>query len=116
MLHRGADDALIRWAIREIQFDEGERWDGRRKRRPRWGQTVWHVSNAVAHLGDSMPDLDWKAVRFTYMKIWLEFLLDGRKRPAFVTVKPPGILRGPQGKLEPRVRAFLRHNGLCRPH
>jgi hypothetical protein len=116
VLHRGADDTLTRWAIREIQFDEGERWAGRRKRRPRWGQTVWHVSNAVAHLGDSMPDLDWRAVRFTYMKIWLEFLLDGRKRPAFVTVKPPGILRGPQGKLEPRVRALLRHNGLCRPH
>ena len=114
VLRRG-DDSLLRWAIREIQFDEGERWDGRRNRRPRWGQTVWHVSNAVAHLGESMPDLDWTAVRFTYMKIWLEFRLDGRKRPAFVTVKPPGILRGPQGKLEPRVLAFLRHNHLSRP-
>ena len=115
VLRRGADDSLLRWAIREIQFDEGERWDGRRNRRPRWGQTVWHVSNAVAHLGESMPDLDWTAVRFTYMKIWLEFQLDGRKRPAFVTVKPPGILRGPQGKLEPRVLVFLRHNRLSRP-
>lgn len=114
-LRRGADETLIQWGIREIQFDEGERWQGRRKRRPRWGQTVWHVSNAVAHLGDSMPDLDWRAVRFTYMKIWLEFLLDGRKRPALVTLKPPGILRGPQGKLEPHILEFLRHNGLSRP-
>ena len=82
---------------------------------PRWGQTIWHVSNAVAHLGESMRDLDWEAVRFTYMKIWLEFLLDGRKRPALVTVKPPRILRGPQGKLEPRVLTFLQHNGISRP-
>ena len=114
-LDPGHDETLRRWAIREIQFDEGERWQGRRKRRPRWGQTVWHVSNAVAHLGESMPDLDWRAVRFTYMKIWLEFLFDRRKRPALVTLKPPGILRGPQGKLEPRILEFLRHNGLSRP-
>jgi len=114
-LERGPDEALRRWAIREIQFDEGERWQGHRKRRPRWGQTIWHVSNAVAHLGESMRDLDWEAVRFTYMKIWLEFLLDGRKRPALVTVKPPRILRGPQGKLEPRVLTFLQHNGISRP-
>jgi hypothetical protein len=115
VLHNGADDSLVRWAIQEIQFDEGERWQGRRRRRPRWRQTFWHVSNAVAHLGECMPDLDWRAVRFTYMKIWLEFLLDGRTRPALVTVKPPRILRGPQGKLEPRIRDFLQHNGISRP-
>jgi hypothetical protein len=115
-LQRGPDESLLRWAVREIQFDEGERLEGRRKRRPRWWHTHGHVQNAVAHLGESMPDLDWRAVRFTYMKIWLEYLLDGRKRPASLTLKPPGILRGPQGKLEPHIMEFLRYNGLSRPH
>ena len=114
VLERGPDDTLIKWAIREIQFDEGERRDKLRKRRPRWAHTVRHVHNAVAHLGEAMPDLDFNTVRFTLMKIELKFRFDGRARPAAVIVKPPGICRGPQGKLEPRVVAFLRHNGLSR--
>jgi hypothetical protein len=113
-LTRGPDETLVKWAIREIQFDEGERQGKLRKRRPRWAHTVRHAHNAVAHLGQAMPDLDFKTVRFTLIKIELKFLLDGRPRPAVVSVKPPGICRGPQGKLEPRILTFLRHNGLSR--
>ena len=71
--------------------------------------------NAVAELVETAPNLDLAAARVSYLKLQLTYLLFGKKRRVMVTIKPPGVLRAPQGVLEPRILELLHRNGLCLP-
>lgn len=112
-LNISRDQDLIDWAIVEIAVDLERPQGTARLRRMRSTVIVCNSVNAIAELAEIAPGLDLSAARISYLKLQLTYLLFGKKRRVVVTIKPPGVLRAPQGMLEPRILEVLRSNGLC---
>lgn len=108
------DEVVTSVRLREIQVDEGEHYDGGRKRYSPWAMTVRDKDDALRRLAELAPDIDFADLRITYVK--LEFMLGvgGAETSVIVKVKPPGLASFRDHSHESTILEHLERNGLRR--